>query len=241
MAKGEAAKPAPNLWDHATPEEVERLRELARGVQAAELDIKRIATKTEEVDQTITALSVRRYANRHAAAARALGEEPALAQHTGSPPVDRDELGEQLAGLRERLKGAEDRLSRQRGALRAAVVELVRVIATERIAPEYVRLTDGLADAFAKLMSAEELVMSLAAVTGNYGAVRHLADRMTWGKLYLPGSTDLPAITKRSHDEWSLPCLLVGETALQQGVGTAALARFKDSVTAEVGFWPFNQ
>jgi hypothetical protein len=154
--------------------------------------------------------------------------------------VDRGDLEEQLAGLRVRLVEAEDRLRRQRGGLRSALVALVHTVARERIAPRYVELCDGVSEVFAELASAEELVMSLVASTGDYAKVHHIANRMIWGKLHLPGSIDLPAIAKRSHEEWSLPVVLSGETALERGVSQAALARFKESVTAAIGRWPLE-
>jgi hypothetical protein len=237
MAPGEKA--AANLWSHLRPEEIEHLRELARAEEEAEADVRRIAAKAEEVERTLTALSARRYSNILNAAARALGEssEPAAAR---AAPVDRGDLEEQLAGLRVRVTEAEDRLRRQRGGLRAKLVALVHTIARERLAPRYVELADGLVEMFATLSSAEELMLSLVASTGDYGKVHHVADHLSWGKLYLPGSNDLPAIAKRSHEEWNLPVVFSGEDALQRGVGQAALARFKESVTAAIGCWPLN-
>jgi hypothetical protein len=237
MAPGEKA--AANLWNHVKSEEIEHLRELARAEEAAEADVRRIAAKAEEVEKLLTGLTARRYSNILSAAARALGEstEPAAER---PPPPDRGDLEEQLAGLRVRLVEAEDRLRRQRGGLRSALVALVHTVARERIAPRYVEHCDGLAEMFATLSSAEELVMGLAAATANYGAVAHIADVMTWKRLYLPGSNDLPAIKARSHEEWSLPVVLSGETALERGVSQAALARFKESVTAAIGRWPLE-
>lgn len=228
-----------NLFDYVTAEEITALRQQAAAVEAAEVDIRRIAAKAEEIDRTIAALSSRRQSDTLNAAARALGEAPPL-QATGAPPVDRTELQEQSEGLRERLKRAEDHLKRARGALRASITDLVRTICEQRIGPEYVKAAGRIADLFALLSGAEDFMLSLVAASGDYGKVRHVADRVNWGKLYLPGSTELPALAKESHEEWSLPVVLSGATALERGTGQAALARFRDATASAIGLWPFE-
>lgn len=231
-------KPA-NLWDHLTPEEVERLRGLAKAEENAEAEVRRIAGKLEEVERTLTGLSARRYANTLAAAARALGETPPVSEQPAAS-VDRGELEEQAAGLRVRLVEAEDLLKRQRGAYRSAFAETVRAVCVDRLAPEYVRLVKELEGVMSMLMGAEDFALNIAP-PADPGKVRHVFPRELVAKAYIPGMLDVPAVAKHCHEDWGVPVLFTGSHAFERGLGAAALARFKESATkATGGRWPFN-
>lgn len=232
---------APNLWNYVMPQEAEHLRDLERAETAARAEVQRIASKIEELDRTLTLSAASRYRNTLAAAARALGEASPVTESL-PPPVDRAELEEALAGLRERRVMAEDTLSRQRGAFRSATIDLVRTICRERIAPEYARVVEQAGAVFAMYQAAETLLLQITPLAA-HTSVQHIAPDGGWIRMRLPGArpSEIPELAKISHDEMGDPVAFGGEYAARRGVGSAALARFKESVTKSVGRWPFER